>query len=109
MYVHSPIRQGHTLRGMPLGAPALLGGGGLSIQWRRVVRDRGWGAGLAVMPLTQNQEGGAYNGAMSGYYSIEVTRHGTRRGRTRRTTMRLEPGFGDVAGMNVGLGVRVTR
>lgn len=40
--VHSPLFDGHTNRGMLLGSPATIGGGGLFLRWSEWRADRAW-------------------------------------------------------------------
>ena len=111
MYEHTRIVEGHTHRGMVLGAAGIMGGGGFSGEWQRTdAAQRSWIVGAQILRLAQDPtEGGVISGRPTGYYSLEVGRELERRGGRWRSTLRVEPGFGDVRGVNVGLGLKVTR
>ena len=112
-YTHTDILEGHTHRGRLLGSRSAMGGGGLSTAWRReqgAGRDaRAWTVGASLVRVAQDREGGSFRGEMTGYYALEIAREQSGRGGHWRTVMRLEPAFGDLRGVNLGVGARVTR
>jgi hypothetical protein len=108
-YVHSAIIEGHTLRGMTLGAPALPGGGGVLLSWERRRGTASWTINASVQRQAQNVEGGSWDGDATGIYSIGVRREFLRAGTRWSSETRIEPGFGDVRGTNVGVSMRLSR
>lgn len=74
MYTHSVIVEGHTERGKLLAAPAVYGGGGLTISYSSRRATSGWSAAVRSESVAQDQEGGLWEGRHVGYYSLEVGR-----------------------------------
>jgi len=108
-YTHTPILEGHTSRGLPLGAAALPGGGGLALIWERRTGTAAWAVSGSVLRQSQNTEGGSWNGTATGRYIVALQREFIRSTGRWSSELRVEPGFGDVASTNVGLAMRVTR
>lgn len=109
VYTHALIAEGHTHRGLPLGSPALVGGGGLELQWVRRSASDTWTATAGVLRLAQNVEGGTWNGKATGYYSVGLGRETFRWHHRWNTAILLQPGFGDVPGVNFAVVARVER
>lgn len=82
-YIHSPLIEGHTVRGQSLGSITLLSGGGSTIAVSRIQKANSRDLGIEILPLAQNQEGGSWNGHQNG--SV-ITRYSERRLRRHAET-----------------------
>ena len=108
-YIHSPLVEGHTLRGLVLGSPAIPGGGALSAQYERRSARASWSVLGEVARRAQNAEGGTLNGLATGQYTIGVGR-GVQVGKRRWNAQALwQPGFGDLPGTNVSFGIGLAK
>lgn len=108
-YVHSPVFEGHTLRGRTLGSPAIPGGGALSAQYERRSRRASWSVLGEVARRAQNAEGGTLNGLATGQYTIGLGRE-VQVGKRRWNAQALwQLGFGDLPGTNVSLVIGLTK
>lgn len=107
VYIHGLISEGHTARGLALGSPVMPGGGAFSIVVNRISETEGWSIGGEIAHGPQSREGGSYNGRVSGYYSLSGTREFGVGKRWWTLQGRIQPGYGDVPGTNLGVAVRV--
>lgn len=108
-YEHTPIVEGHTVRGSPIGSPSLTGGGALAALWERDTESHTWTVMAAITRRAQNVEGGTWNGVAAGQYTIAVGRVFERAGHRWNAGVAVQPGFGDVPGTNVGFTIRIGR
>jgi hypothetical protein len=116
-HTHSPMHEGHTLRGKPLASPMLAGGGGLLVELDLQRSEQRWVWTGGVTRYAQNAEGGTWNGDPTGFYTLGVmrerrlgvSRRWGGRGMVVREELRIEPPFGDMRGTNITLRWRGTR
>lgn len=107
-YTHAPVFEGHTLRGMTLGSPAVPGGGAISAQFEQRSQQGSWSFLGEVVKRAQTSEGGTVDGVATGYCMIGFGRE-LQAGRQRWSSqIQLQPGFGDVPGTNILLLLRLS-
>ena len=107
-YVHSPILEGHTLRGLLLGSPNAIGGGGLTLRVERGPWQDAWRFDASVIGLAQDREGGTWRGRRSGQYTIAIGRDLARRQRLWSALVALQPAYGAVQSSNLYLRMAVS-
>jgi hypothetical protein len=110
IYVHSPLTEGHTHRGQPLGSSALLGGTGTMFMWNRIHVDRTLDLALEVKATAQNTEGGRWNGERAGVYVFRLGRSQMFGARTYGGSIEFLHGYGAERGKKAfTVGLNATR
>ena len=106
---HGTIREGHTLRGQPLGSWAIAGGGGAAVVYERIDAASGMSIEGWMLRSTQNLEGGTWNGQFLNVYSLRLTRTALERiGGVFRWTVHVDYKPRMKQALNLGIGLSTT-
>ena len=73
IYLHSDHTEGHTYMGQAMGSLAALGGGGYSVGYDAIGRDRSWLIEVEMRRIAQDAEGGVYLGRPEGALAVRVS------------------------------------
>lgn len=85
LFVHGGITEGHTLRGLPLGAPDVFGGGGTTVVVDRYESDRRTSITWRNHRTGYHEAGGTWSGQWYGDQELQMAH--TRRGATTDWTV----------------------
>lgn len=108
-YLHHLVFEGHTYLGQALGSSAVFGGGGWSIIADRIEQTRSTSLELAMRRTAQEQEGGVWQGKLSGRLGATVRRARVIASRTHTWSLGVDFGYGRdrAASVHVGHSVAI--
>jgi hypothetical protein len=109
IYIHTPLVEGHTHLGQPLGSLTAQGGSGTIAAFEETNGDRSRDLSIEVRTVGHTQEGGTLGGKMSGHYVLRAGIGSVKSGKERYRWIQLRIGFGNLARTNLTLGTRWLR
>lgn len=109
IHIHTPITEGHTYRGQPIGSSGLIGGGGSTLAFTRVQQQRVLTFRLESRARAQSGEGGLWQDRRLGHYAgdVSVVQRGSRG--NRAYGIGVQSGYGDSRRVNLTLRMGVSR
>ena len=103
VYIHTALTEGHTFLGQPLGSSAAIGGGGVTAIVEQIEAQRSYSAEASLRRSVQRYEGGTWNGRLSGFYGLSLSRKEIDKNRTGSWSIGADYGFGFERGVNLTL------